>query len=451
MKNHEEIWHLVLKDLETLFNEEIFNKVFAHITNITRFHNGLATIAVEHEYEKNHINRLYSDKINELASKHSATPIRFKFVTKAELINSELEMSANQKTKPSINFNGNLDHSRTFSNFIVGDSNRFAFRSAMAIAEQPGVAYNPLYIFGGVGLGKTHLMHAVGNLILDNDVSKKILYVPATTFMDDFLSMLKRKENDSLQEKYGSVDVLLIDDIQLMNGPNTQNQFFKLFNHLHGLNKQIIITSDRPASELKDIMTRLTSRFEWGLAVDLNVPDLEHRKRILKSKLHTFNTNNDISDEVLEFLAANFSTNIRELESALNRLLAYSVMNDANIDIEFAKEALDPWLKTKIRSNQLNENNYDRLMSVVADFYSIAVDDLIGKRRNAKYTQPRHIAMYLMKQLYQLPYKTIGQLFGNRDHSTVLTACEKIEHEIQLDEPLKNVCEILTKKISTPY
>jgi chromosomal replication initiator protein len=292
-------------------------------------------------------------------------------------------------------------------------------------------------------------MQAIGNYILDEDLNKKVLYVKADGFIEDFRNLLKLKKMDDFNAKYRDIDVLLVDDIQLLAGAKqTQMEFFKLFDFLYHQNKQIVITSDKPASELKDIMSRLTSRFQVGLTVDIQVPDLEHRIEILKRKLSIESSDLvDIPTKVLEFIASSFVANIRELEGALKRVLFYCLTNNLDLTIQSAQEALEPLLDTKRKSNSLNENNCDRIQSVVSSFYGISLEDLIGKKRHSKYILPRHIAMYLIKSLYNVPYKTIGGLFGNRDHSTVLAACEKIENEIKLDPSLKLAIDTIKKKI----
>ena len=255
---------------------------------------------------------------------------------------------------------------------------------------------------------------------------------------------------DDFHLKYRDMDVLLVDDIQIMGGATkTQMEFFKLFDILYQQNKQIVITSDKPASELKNMMSRLTSRFEVGLSVDIQIPDLEHRIEILKRKLSSETSQSEaMSYDVLNFIASSFVTNIRELEGALKRVLFYALTNNIDITIEHAQEALEPLLKTRRKSNQLNENNYDRIQSVVSDFYGISIDDLIGKKRHSKYVIPRHIAMYLIKTHHNIPYKSIGSLFGDRDHSTVLTACEKIENELKQDKTLKLAVDTIIKKLN---
>jgi chromosomal replication initiator protein len=448
MNTYDLLWQKILNELESTFNEETYADVFEPLKSTHKYANDHVYVLVPNEFIKNRINRLYLSKINELATKFNNAPIRFKFVTESELLPEETlvspERNLSLKYRP-----GNLNATYTFDNFVVGKSNMFAFRMAMKVADQPGAVANPLYIFGDVGLGKTHLMQGIGNYILDQNINQKVMYVKADGFIEDFANLLKREKMEDFNAKYREIDVLLVDDIQIMGGATrTQMEFFKLFDYLYQQNKQIVITSDKPASELKNIMTRLTSRFEVGLTVDIQVPDLEHRIEILKRKLASESSDvHDIPADVLEFIASSFVTNIRELEGALKRVLFYCLTNNLDLTIECVNEALEPLLKTKRKSDSLNENNYDRIQSIVSDFYGISLEDLIGKKRHSKYILPRHIAMYLIKTRYNIPYKTIGNLFGDRDHSTVLAACEKIDNEIKQDPSLKLAVDTIVKKI----
>lgn len=453
MENYQTLWDNVKNDLEQTYDEKTFNDVFSDINNVYKFYNGYIYMLVDLEFRKNRINRLYINKINDCLSKYTSDNIKFKFVVKDDLLTA-IPYEESKTIEPEKNLDikyrtGNLNTTYSFDNFVVGKSNNFAFRMAMKVADQPGDTANPLYIFGDVGLGKTHLMQAIGNYIMDIDINKKVLYVKADQFIEDFTSLLRKDQMDDFYKKYRELDVLLIDDIQILGtAKKSQIEFFKIFDILFQGNKQIVITSDRPANELTDIMSRLTSRFEMGLTVDIQVPDLNHRINILKKKLAVETPNEDTFPEnVLDFIASSFKTNIRELEGALKRVLFYCITNDIEITIEHSKEALDALLKTKKITDSLNENNFDKVLSIVADYYSVTINDIIGKNRSVKYTLPRHISMYLIKKTYEIPYKKIGSLFGNRDHSTVLTACEKIDNEIKHDVQLKTVIETIQSKI----
>lgn len=446
MSPYDNLWQTILKDLERLYSEETYSELFSPLLSTFKYQNGLITMVVANDFLTNRINKLYIGKINELASKYSETPVRFKFISQDEV---KPEDNSSER-KLSIDYRqGNLNSTYTFDSFVVGKSNMFAFRMAMKVADQPAAVANPFYIFGDVGLGKTHLMQAIGNYILDNDVTKRILYVKADNFIEDFVSLLSRNnKTDEFNTKYRDIDVILVDDIQIMaNASKTQMEFFKLFDYLYLNNKQIVITSDKPASQLTNIMPRLTTRFEAGLSVDIQVPDLEHRINILKRKLATLESPGSISDDILSFIATQFTANIREMEGALIRLISYAQTFDLEITPEVVDDALDAVLKTRRKTDSLNENNYDRIQSVVSDYFQVSLQDLIGKKRQAKFTLPRHIAMYLIKSKYNIPYKTIGQLFSDRDHSTVLAACEKIEKDIKIDANLKFALDSIIKKL----
>lgn len=448
MNKYDQLWQKILVEMENHLEEETYQDLFADLTNIHKYSNGNIFVLVPNDFVKNRINQFYSLKINELADYYFDEKVRFKFVTESELLPEKTLISPEKNIERKYR-SGNLNATYAFDNFVVGKSNNFPFRMAMKVSDQPGMVANPLYIFGDVGLGKTHLMQAIGNYILDSDVEAKVLYVKADKFIEDFTTHVRQDQMDEFYNKYHDLDVLLIDDIQILAGAQkTQMEFFKLFDVLYQQNKQIVITSDKPASELKDIMSRLTSRFEVGLSVDIQVPDQELRIEILKRKLLSETSDlDDIEPEVLEFIAASFVTNIRELEGALKRVLFYALANDYEMNLDTAKEALEPLLKTKRNSNSLSENNFDKIQSVVSDFYGISINDLIGKSRKTKYVLPRHIAMYIIKNNYNVPYATIGKLFGGRDHSTVLTACEKIENELKLDQSLKVAIDTINKKV----
>jgi len=448
MNIYDNLWQKILVELENTLAEETFQDAFSDLKKTHKYSNGHIFVIVPNDFIKNRINQFYLDKINELAEFYHEKKIRFKFVTEDELLPEDNIVSPEKNLERKYR-SGNLNATYAFDNFVVGKSNNFPFRMAMKVSDQPGMVANPLYIFGDVGLGKTHLMQAIGNYILDSNVEAKVLYVKADTFIEDFSTHVRQDKMHEFYAKYHDLDVLLIDDIQILAGAQkTQMEFFKLFDLLYQQNKQIVITSDKPASELKDIMSRLTTRFEVGLSVDIQVPEQELRIEILKRKLLSETSDlDDIEPEVLEFIAASFVSNIRELEGALKRVLFYALANDLKLNLDTTKEALEPLLKTRNKSNNISENNFDKIQSVVSDFYGISVADLIGKSRKSKHVLPRHIAMYIIKNNYNVPYATIGTLFGGRDHSTVLTACEKIENELKLDQSLKLAINTINKKV----
>jgi len=345
----------------------------------------------------------------------------------------------------------NLIPELNFDNYMVGDSNRLAKVAGMAVAEQPGKIHNPLFIYGKSGLGKTHLMHAIGNYIVDHS-NKKVLYTTSDMFMNDYtgIANLENKNNTveyatQFKNKYRNVDVLIIDDIQyLVGAEKTQQEFFHTFNALHQANKQIIISSDRSPDDLKILEERLRSRFMWGLPVDIYPPDFELRCKIIKQKLINTSINNKVDEDVIEFIANSCQNDVRFLEGAINRLMAYTAMVvPDHIDLEFANEAL----KDFINKNIYSQNSIEGIQKAVADYYHITVNDLKGKKKSANIAYPRQIGMYLSRQLTDETFPRIGLEFGGRDHSTVIHACDKIEKDLTTNPTLVNTIKEIKNKI----
>ena len=342
----------------------------------------------------------------------------------------------------------NLNPRYTFDTFVIGSNNRFAHAAALAVAESPGKEYNPLFLYGGVGLGKTHLMHSVAHYILQQDPTKKVLYVTSEVFTNELIDSIRNGNNNSMtafREKYRNIDVLLIDDVQFIIGKeSTQEEFFHTFNALHSANKQIIISSDRPPKDMETLEARLQSRFEWGLIADISSPDYETRMAILRKKeeLNGYN----IDDEVIRYIATNIKSNIRELEGALNKLVALSNLEKREINISMAEEVL----KDIISPNQKREVTPQVILEVVAEHYGISVSDIIGGKRNAEIVTPRQVVMYLCREITDTPYKAIGILLGNRDHSTIINGDGKVRKQLQAnDGSLKNNIDIIRKKLSS--
>ena len=340
-------------------------------------------------------------------------------------------------------FDTNLNPNLTFENFVVGNSNKFARTAAFAVAEQPGSQYNPLFIYGKSGIGKTHLMHAIGNYIVENNPKLKVLYTTSEEFRNDYTKISNPNENamdisNRFKKKYRDLDVLMIDDIQfLVNAKQTQEEFFHTFNELHRKNKQIIITSDRSPDDLKILEERLRNRFAMGLPVDIFPPDFELRCRIIKDKIKRIpNIQDKITDEAIEFIASNCDTDVRSLEGAINRLVAYTAMLvPEKIDLEFANEAL----KDYITKNPYVSNDISSIQKAVADYYNITVEVLKGKKRSANIAYPRMVAMYLSRMLTDQTLPRIGLEFGGRDHSTVIHAVGKIEEDLASNGQLKEI------------
>ena len=359
-------------------------------------------------------------------------------------IMTEEEAEKEKKAAPQPNLNPKY----TFETFVIGSNNRFAHAASVAVAESPGKEYNPLFLYGGVGLGKTHLMHSVAHYILQRDASARVLYVTSEVFTNELIDSIRNGNNTSMtkfREKYRNIDVLLIDDIQFIIGKeSTQEEFFHTFNALHGANKQIIVSSDRPPKDLETLEARLQSRFEWGLIADISSPDYETRMAILRKKEEIDGYN--IDDEVIRYIANNIKSNIRELEGALNKLVALSNLENREINLSMAEEVL----KDIISPNEKREITPQVILEVVADHYNVSPGDIIGGKRNAEIVTPRQIVMYLCREITDTSYKNIGILLGNRDHSTVISGDNKIREKLQKnDSKLKNNIDIIRKKLST--
>ena len=344
----------------------------------------------------------------------------------------------------------NLNPNYTFDTFVVGNNNRFAHSAALAVAESPGEVYNPLFIYGGVGLGKTHLMHSIAHFIQSTHPALKVLYVSSETFTNELIEAIRNGNNMAMsrfREKYRSMDVLLIDDVQFIIGKeSTQEEFFHTFNHLHNAGKQIVISSDKPPKDMTTLEARLRTRFEWGLIADISVPDYETRMAILYKKMELDQLERyQIPDEVIQYIAMNIKTNIRELEGSLNKLIAlYRIGGRKNFDVSLAAEAM----KDMIAPDDSHKVTPELVLDVVSDHFNVSVSELKGSRRNARTAGARQIVMYLCRQMTDASLQSIGNLLGGRDHSTVNHGVDKIARDVEKDETLRNTIEIIQKKIS---
>ena len=373
-----------------------------------------------------------------------------------EIHNASIDNGQKKKTK-SLAEKAGLNPKYTFDTFVVGGNNNFAHAASLAVAESPGEVYNPLFLYGGVGLGKTHLMHSIAHFILDKNPKKKVLYVTSETFTNELIDALRNGKtagNESamlnFRDKYRNIDVLLIDDIQFIIGKeSTQEEFFHTFNHLHTLGKQIIISSDKPPKDIETLESRLRTRFEWGLIADISSPDYETRMAILQKKIELDKLEKyNIPLDVIQYIATNIKTNIRELEGSLNKLIALYRLNnnEGTIDISLAAEAL----KDIISSDNNREVTPELILDIVAEHFNISIADLKSKKRNAEIANPRQVAMYLMRTMStkELSLKAIGAIFGGKDHSTIKYGIEKVESEMETDETLANTVNIIKKKIN---
>ncbi|GIP18447.1 chromosomal replication initiator protein DnaA [Paenibacillus montaniterrae] len=335
-----------------------------------------------------------------------------------------------------------LNPKYTFDTFVIGTNNRFAHAASLAVAEAPAKAYNPLFLYGGVGLGKTHLMHAIGHYIIEHNPNMRVLYISSEKFTNEFINAIRDSQGESFRTKYRNIDVLLIDDIQFIAGKEqTQEEFFHTFNALHEERKQIIISSDRPPKEIPTLEERLRSRFEWGLITDIQPPDLETRIAILRKKAKAENL--DIPNEAMNYIANQIDTNIRELEGALIRVVAYSSLINADITSHLAAEAL----KDIIPSSRPRMITINDIQMKVGEFYGLKIEDFKARKRTKAVAFPRQIAMYLSRELTDFSLPKIGEAFGGRDHTTVIHAHEKISQLIQTDQELYKIINNITEKI----
>ena len=369
-----------------------------------------------------------------------------------ELQNMAIEANQKKKTKSAAEKAG-LNPKYTFDTFVVGGNNNFAHAASLAVAESPGEVYNPLFLYGGVGLGKTHLMHSIAHFILEQNPKKKVLYVTSETFTNEMIEALrmgKTPGNESsiekFRDKYRNNDVLLIDDIQFIIGKeSTQEEFFHTFNHLHTSGKQIIISSDKPPKDIETLEARLRTRFEWGLIADISSPDYETRMAILRKKEELDGLEKyHIPDEVMQYIANNIKSNIRELEGSLNKLIALSNLENKPIDIPLAAEAL----KDMISPDDTRAVSPELIMDVVSEHFNVPVAELKGKKRNAEIVLPRQIVMYLCRNMTDTPLKSIGALLGGKDHASISHGVRKIENDLKTDEALNNTVNIIKKKIN---
>ena len=350
---------------------------------------------------------------------------------------SDAELETNHQT---------LDPKYTFETFVVGNNNRFAHAAALAVGNEPGTSYNPLFLYGGVGLGKTHLMQAIGNRILENNPKANVLYVTSEKFTNQLINAIKDSKTEMFRNKYRNIDVLLIDDIQFIAGKDRiQEEFFHTFNALHSANKQIIISSDRPPKDMETLEARLRTRFEWGMIADISSPDYETRMAILRKKEELDGLEKyHIPDEVMQYIANNIKSNIRELEGSLNKLIALSNLENKPIDIPLAAEAL----KDMISPDDNRAVSPELIIEVVSEHFNVPVAELKGKKRNAEIVLPRQIVMYLCRNMTDTPLKSIGALLGGKDHASISHGVKKIEQDMKTDEALNNTINIIRKKIN---
>lgn len=460
--DNDSLWQSVLKEIYPEVNSASYHAWFNDL-KLIKIKENKVYIEVPMEIHKKILTTNYYNLVDDAFYKVTNHNYEFEFLLKEEIDDSllEVEKKIEEPVEPvpekieTLNvpqveeaWESNLKPELNFDNYIVGDSNRLAKTAGMIVAEQPGKVHNPLFIYGKSGLGKTHLMHAIGNYIVQHS-KKKVLYATSEMFKDDYINIIGSENNvqvaASFKRKYRDVDVLIIDDIQyLVGAEKTQQEFFHTFNALHQSNKQIIISSDRSPDDLKLLEERLRSRFMWGLPVDIYPPDFELRVKILKSKLKNMSISTKIDENVIEYIANNCQNDVRFLEGALNRLMAYTAMLVPDkIDLNFAIEALSDF----VNHNMYKTNDIESIQKVVADYYKITIDDLKGKKKNATIAYPRQIAMYLSRELTEENLNRIGLEFGGRDHSTVIHAYDKINKDLLSNKALVNQINEIKNKM----
>ncbi|WMJ80073.1 chromosomal replication initiator protein DnaA [Clostridium sp. MB40-C1] len=442
----EQLWTKTLNIIKGELTEVSFNTWIKCIVPLS-IENDTIKLEVPNDFTRGILESRYKSLIVNAIKLLTSKRYKIEFFISSGEIAFDLNNSHRSSNRDNIIVNDEmsctLNPKYTFDSFVIGNSNRFAHAASLAVAEAPAKAYNPLFIYGGVGLGKTHLMHAIGHYILKHNPKAKVVYVSSEKFTNELINSIKDDKNVDFRNKYRNVDVLLIDDIQFIAGKErTQEEFFHTFNALYEADKQIILSSDRPPKEIPTLEDRLRSRFEWGLIADIQVPDFETRIAILKKKADVENLN--IPNEVMVYIATKIKSNIRELEGALIRIVAFSSLTNKEISVELAAEAL----KDIISNEQNKQITIDLIQDIVANYFNLKIEELKSSRRTRNIAFPRQIAMYLSRKLTDMSLPKIGEEFGGRDHTTVIHAYEKISTNLKKDESLKNVVNDLAKKIN---
>ena len=451
------LWKKVLDEISVNLDSMSFETWFNGIDFFDINENNIRLV-VPIMFYKNHIDEHYKQLILDSFNKLLTKPVdNIVYILQKDLNNFlEVEKKETEPVKVNdfnsySNFNSNLKSNYTFESFVVGESNKFAQAAALAVAENPGTMYNPLFIYGNSGLGKTHLMHAIGNFIV-NKHKLRVLYATCDNFMNDFVGLSRNNQQhmnnldyiEFFKNKYRNIDVLIIDDIQFLGGAEkSQQEFFHTFNNLYNDSKQIIVSSDRSPEDLKFLEDRLKTRFCWGLQVDIDPPDTSLKVAIIKKKIRGENIL--LNDDVVNYIASNVGNDVRQLEGSINRLVAYSaIMNESNITVDFAMEALKDFTKKQVTDS----NNIRRIQKEVANFYKISYEDMKSKKRTPSLAIPRQVAMYLCRKLTDESYERIGIEFSGKNHATVIHACNKIAGEMKTNSSLKSAIDDIEKQLT---
>jgi len=446
-----QIWQTVLGELEVVLSKANFTTWFKD-TFICDCDDKNVVIGVPNSFTKEWLSKKYNNQIEDALKKQlpKLETVTYKVITKNNSNTNETKKTETvkkeevhkQEATEEINNTYRIESKYVFENFVVGNSNRLAYATAMAIAKNPGNKYNPFFIYGGVGLGKTHLMQSVGNELLKANPRKKILYVPCEEFTNEYVQSIQEKKVDKFKKRYRNVDMLLIDDIQFLSGKEgTQEEFFHTFNTLHQNGHQMIFTADRKPQDLPEVTQRLTSRFAWGMVADILAPDLETRKAILSKKSQEKSLS--LNQDVIDFIAENIESNIRELEGALNKIKTHSEIYQKPINLDLVTEIL----QENINNSRVKNISTDKIVKVVANFFSIEKKEIMGKRRYKELVYPRQIIMYLLRNELNYSFPRIGKELGGKDHTTIMHGVEKINKTIKKDTRLQNEITIIKEKL----
>jgi len=455
-EKNQQLWQAVLGELELTLSKASFTTWLKN-TFIVENEDGRVVIAVPNTFSQAWLKQKYHQHIYKIIQTNSKERIK-EIVYKVQTLKGYKEQMEQAKKvvmdiKPSFQPSNSsasatartfaINPRYTFSSFVVGKTNELAHAAAKSVADAPGKTYNPLFIYGGVGLGKTHLMHAIGNEVQKKNAASKIIYVTCEQFTNDFISSISTGKMDRFTQNYRSTDILMVDDIQFLTGKEgTQEAFFHTFNELHSNNKQIILSSDRPPKAIATLEDRLLTRFEWGMIADISQPDIETRKAILKSKCDEKNIS--LEDEIIHFITVNIQNNIRELEGALNKIVAYQQLNKMPLTLENIKKILFSLSTASRRSGGISPK---QLIDAVCEFYELGQDEITGKSREKRLAFPRQIIMFLLREEVHYSYPTIGQELGGRDHTTAMHAYEKISRLLESDEKLRQDINLIKQKL----
>ena len=444
------MWNTFLNRIKDQISDIAFDTWFAE-TKLISLDNNTATVMVPYHIHKKNLSENYNDLIEETFTEITGTIFKFNYLIQEEIDNNLAVDSEEMGVPNNDTYETNLDSKYTFENFMIGPSNKFAATSALAVAEQPGKMYNPLFIYGSSGLGKTHLMHSIGNYIIKNS-NKKVLYITCDNFVSDFVDICRKNSNSNNMEaikqfknKYRDIDVLLIDDIHnLVGATSAQQEFFNTFNELYNNEKQIIISSDRSPDDIKKLEERLKTRFNWGLQVNILPPDFKLRMSILNKKIENNELTGVVPEDVKEYIASNCVGDVRKLEGAITRVFAYAtMMNEAEITLQIAIEALkDYFVKTIVSKNKM-----DQVIQIICEHYNLTQDELLSKKRSNDVAIPRMIAMYICRVYLDENLTKIGIEFGGKNHTTVMHAVDKIKKEIIKDNSLNNEIQKMIEQI----